>query len=258
MRSVIVHYHCYKNAGSTVDRSVTTSFGRDALMEVDKHELYREVKAYNRAFFEEVIPKHPDVICFSSHRTVPSAHLISDHNVIPVLFLRHPLLRVASAYRFEAKRQDGPQFEDARRLSFRDWLRSRVEDVNGWEARNYQSCIFSLKEDGQPDLVPGSTTRQVHFDRLWARMNALPVVGVVEEFERSTTAYNALIGTQIPGFALGGAANRTKESSDWKADVADLESEIGPEVAALFRQGNEQDYALFEHFVEKIASGSGG
>ncbi|MEM9371015.1 MAG: hypothetical protein AAGA26_07645, partial [Pseudomonadota bacterium] len=225
MRSLVVHYHCYKNAGSTVDRSVTGSLGRGALLEVDKHESYRDVRAYNRAFFEEIIPLHPEVVCFSSHRTVPSVHLIEEYNVIPVLFLRHPLLRVASVYRFEAKRNDGDQYEDARRFGFRDWLESRIDDPNGWEARNYQSCLFSIRENGQPDLVPGSEVREVHFDRLMTRMKSLPLIGFVEEFDRSAELFMSMISPHIPGFSLGGNVNRTKETSDWNAELGGLVEE---------------------------------
>ena len=57
-KKIVVHYHIYKAAGSTIIDGLKHQFGGDNVMEVDKHPEYANVKAYNIAFFEELAETH--------------------------------------------------------------------------------------------------------------------------------------------------------------------------------------------------------
>ncbi|MEM9371705.1 MAG: hypothetical protein AAGA26_11165, partial [Pseudomonadota bacterium] len=69
-----------------------------------------------------------------------------------------------------------------------------------------------------------------------------------EEFDRSAELFMSMISPHIPGFSLGGNVNRTKETSDWNAELGGLVEEIGSGLKKKFDSANAQDLELFAVF----------
>jgi hypothetical protein len=215
---------------------------------MDKDTTYRNHRPYGAALMRQILRENAQVKCLSSHATVPTLTLDSDHHVLPVAFVRHPLLRSASVYRFNKKSADPDQPFAA---DFTEWL-SEAMDANRLEACNYQSRMLSLRSDGHIDDDPTSPIRQAHWAPLIDRLDQFPVVGVVEAFAQSAAALNALIRPYFPEFTLTSAANQTKVVPDWEKEVAQIQDSLPPEVMSRFYRLNRQDYDLHQHFLGKI------
>lgn len=100
MRTVIAHYHTYKNSGSSFDEQLTQAFG-------ENHILFDGPFAYNvfpQSELLKIVLRHPSVVAFSSHQIRLPVPASLNVNILPVAFVRHPFLRISSMYSFSRRR----------------------------------------------------------------------------------------------------------------------------------------------------------
>lgn len=249
MEPYIIHYHIYKNAGTTVIRSLQNYFGEAAVLELDKDPLLENVKCYDAALIRRLIEDRPEVKCFSAHRLLPSIHLVADFPVLPILYLRHPLLRAASVHRFDRQRKDswfGKKFAET--FTFDEWLTwAMLGDVT-LEAKNYQTAILSLTDKGSPSWLTHTPTPLFNAELVRNRLDRIPVVGLVEEPKKSAEAFAGFCEGFYSGLRFESQQNQTKQVADWRAELDELENGLSAKTVERFKVANTQDYALFDEY----------
>jgi hypothetical protein len=246
---IIVLYHVYKAGGSTVIHGLKTQYGASGVLEVDKHPNYVSEKAYNIAFFERIVPQHPEVVAYTAHRVVPNIHFSETLDVYPITFVRHPLLRAMSVYRFERIRRDEwPRKEFALKYDFSDWILWCLDSDQFIECQNYQTCLLSLSETGQL-LASPEGVRRGDLSLVYNRLDAMPAVGVVEMFPESLAAINRAGQALFPGLAIPDAVvNSTKTVEDWQREVSAVQGEMSATSRLRFYEANGSDLDLFERY----------
>ncbi|MBL3570679.1 hypothetical protein BV509_02545 [Rhodovulum sulfidophilum] len=250
---VLVHYHVYKNAGSSVDRAIREAVGTDSFMELDKDRGFRRAPAFNAALVRQILHGHPGIRGFTSHTFIPTVHRCNDFVALPIVFLRHPLLRLASVFRFEAisaAHKDTPSGKLAQSAAFPEWLDAYLGMHNG---KNYQTCVLSMMEDGSHSPFTNGHPRHIGDIRVAAErldeVNSLTGVGIVEQFDRSARRIEAAVGRHFPGFRLSGAAaNQTKQVDSWQDELAALERSLPADLLARAVMANASDYALYDRY----------
>jgi len=97
VRSVIIHYHLFKNAGTSIDHILKTHFAKrwTELEQEDEQPRPVEVLTYLR--------QQSQIQAISSHTAQLPVPIHPDIAFFPIVFVRHPLDRIASAYSFERK-----------------------------------------------------------------------------------------------------------------------------------------------------------
>jgi hypothetical protein len=189
LRTVIVHYHIFKNAGSTFDSMLEATFG-ERWANFDKPQAAAYITPDEMA---EFILANPDLAAVSSHHAVLPLPEIPGVTILPALFLRHPLDRARSVYDFERRQgiEAGPVSkgaEQAAKLSFAEYLRWRLDaTVNGVVA-NFQTV--RLIHD--PKFNRHKLTED-DFQLAWRRLRELPFVGLVEDFDLSIQKFSKMI-----------------------------------------------------------------
>src|SRR3972149_2125526 len=102
MRKVILHYHLFKNAGTSVDALLKTNFeGRWVT-----REFGGGPHAANVAKVRQWVEEEKDAVAFSSHTTMLPPPKVEGVQFFPIVFVRHPIDRIASAYAFERKQKE--------------------------------------------------------------------------------------------------------------------------------------------------------
>ena len=104
MRTVIVHYHIYKNAGTSFDHVLQHNFG-------DRVELFDGPYPFftiDQEQLDRIILRRPAAVAFSSHQVILPAPSSLDYRTLSAIFVRNPFLRIASIYRFKR----GPETVD--------------------------------------------------------------------------------------------------------------------------------------------------
>ncbi|WP_373355959.1 hypothetical protein [Pseudoroseicyclus sp. CXY001] len=252
--AIIAHYHVYKNAGSTVDQAIIAAVGQGNFIEIDKTPRYRG-EAHNLPLIRRIREENPGMTGFSSHTFVASAHRATDLIALPIVFLRHPLMRLASVYRFEAV---SPPHRATRlgalaaSASFPEWLEAYLDHYDG---KNYQTCILSMEESGghsyftneHPGHLGDIKVAATRLDEVAELMG----VGIVESFDSTAAPMEARIREYFPNFSLSRpVANQTKKVEDWREELRALERSLPKDLHARMVTRNASDFALYHRYSE--------
>lgn len=173
MRKVILHYHLFKNAGTSLDAAFKANFKGDEWITAE----FPGQPAKNREMVKQWIIDNPQAKCFSSHTAILPPPQIEGVEVLPVIFMRHPIDRIASAYAFEQK-QGGDGFGAvlARNTDFKGYVETRLALPNDRQCRNFHmqrlATMFGEKQGDE-------------FTRAKIAVEKLPFIGIVEDFSGS-------------------------------------------------------------------------
>jgi Sulfotransferase family len=171
-RNVIVHYHIFKNAGTTVASALARSFGKE-FASIDSSQYNRRLRPQDLIAF---LNANLQVAAISSHHLRPPVPTMSGVNFYELLLLRHPLDRIRSMcdfYRQAAVNSD-PLTEQAKRLSLPAFLKFLIDNMP------------NLLADAQLNLVANGGARipnHADFDRATEIITTMRGVGVVEEMD---------------------------------------------------------------------------
>jgi hypothetical protein len=226
-RTIILHYHLFKNAGTSVDAILKRNFG-------DKW-VTREFPAMggnNTELVEEWIRETPDAIAYSSHTMMGPIPEIEGVRVISFMLLRDPIERIKSAYRFERTQQaDTWGAKLAKEHDFEGYVRARLTHSGDRQCRNFQTVRLA-------SLVSGSGTELELAQRA---VCALTILGRVEAFNDAIARLAAKLADVHPGFAFQAVKANT---SAGKEPV-----EMSEELGAMLREANTGDAALLARLM---------
>ena len=243
MRHVIVHYHLFKNAGTTIDRMLQRNFGPGwATMEAQQP---WETLAPD-ALAARVVAE-PGLVAVSSHTLRPPLPVIDGIHWHPIVFLRHPIDRVGSVYEFERSQPaDSPSLgaRIARESGLRDYVAWRLQPGNGAVLRGFQTVFLSGREQDMRVAEPNDE------DLLRAKefLTGLPVFGVVENFEDSLAALADDLRPAFPGLDTRfDVENRSQGRAGSLAErVAQVEASLGARIFEQLLHWNRHDIALYD------------
>jgi len=177
-RSVSIHFHIFKNAGSTVDWAFERKLGR-AFRTVDGDAPGDRL---GPAAIERFLTGHPLIRYLSSHQFRFPLPAMKRIEFLPIVFIRHPVDRALSVYAFE-KRQGGitPGSRKAEQTSLADYTRWRLDQGAVTVLADFQTSVLSFGADEDP--VRPITRADVQ--RADENLAACTVVGVVERLDES-------------------------------------------------------------------------
>ena len=191
-RSIIVHFHFFKNAGTSMEFLLRTHFG-DAFA---IYEHGQPTETFPATVLTPYLQEHQQLQAISSHTICFPAPSHRDWSVFPVVFLRHPLDRILSMYQYEKQQDsDNPGVLIARERGLAGYIEAALFETGSRSFRNYQAWMLAhgseAPEDGSALLRAATGT-----------LNRLPVVGVVDEFAESVRQFNEWLSPYFQGLEL--------------------------------------------------------
>jgi len=240
MRSIILHYHLFKNAGTSVDAILKRNFpGQWLTAGFDGME--------NRTAVADWICSHPQAVAFSLHPAQFPLPEIADVRIVPIVFLRHPLDRIRSAYAFEKDQpSDSYGAKLAKQTDLSGYVRTRLDRSQDRQCRNFQT--FRLAR-----AVPGPEIADLN--RAVTALQRLPFVGIVESFEQSMARLESLLQPSFPGFKSFAARKNVTTAPDLSLDdrLSNLRAEIGGELFEELLDANLKDICLHHAASTRLA-----
>jgi hypothetical protein len=164
-RTIILHYHLFKNAGTSLDRILKQNFG-------DKW-VTREFPqngGNNTEMVADWIRDTPEAIAYSSHTMIGPIPEVAGVRVVSVMLLRDPIERIKSAYRFERKQQaDTWGAQLAKEHDFEGYVRARLARPGDRQCRNFQTArLASLcPGDARALRAPATGSAGISRPRVW-------------------------------------------------------------------------------------------
>ncbi|MCP5325085.1 MAG: sulfotransferase family 2 domain-containing protein [Oceanospirillaceae bacterium] len=241
MRSIIYHYHLFKNAGTSFDDTLISNFP-DSLW-VTKE--FPSDKSENYSQQVDWVNEMKDAVCFSSHSANFPVVSISGVDVLPVIFMRHPIDRIVSAYSFEQK-QGGESFGStlARNTDLKGYIEVRWAIKNDRQCKNFHVDKFSK-------MFPRSEGSEIV--RAKRAVDSLPFVGDVGFYSESLDRLSVLLNDRgFSGIELRNVEkNVSRASKSIEEKMDDLRKVVGDEFYLKLVEENSLDLELYEYMQKR-------
>lgn len=239
-RNVVVHYHLFKNAGSSVDHLLKFNFG-DKWMAYDGDSPGAIIP---RQELEELIAANPDCQAVSSHQIVPPIPQI-EGRVYPIVFLRDPIDRVKSAYLFEWKKQLGL---DTPKGSLQEYIREKFRNKRQNSIEEFQTIRLSNTQI-ERFQDQNSLSDEKLLVNAKSFIGSLEFVGIVDDFQRSNDLLCEFLAPAFPDFkGREFKSNVLQDLSLTQSQKrASIKEEIGNELFEELLDRNKLDEALYQY-----------
>ncbi len=187
-RFVLLHYHIFKNGGSTIDFTLDRSFG-DTF--VNFHGMHDDAVLCAEDIIG-LIREHPEISAISSHHIrYPRPHA---RGVVffDLCFVRHPLSRIRSLYHY------------GRRTDPDHWLAqlANAHDEAGFVAHLVEHLPHTLTDVQINHIANGGAFARAagerDLERAIATLVEMSVPGVVERFDESLVAGEFFLRPAFP------------------------------------------------------------
>jgi len=235
MRTVILHGHIFKNAGTTLDWSLERMLGRDFL----DHRQDSLMLDQGMRHVEELVTDNQHLRAISSHHMPVMESAVGDLNLMPVYLLRHPLGRIVSVYDFE-RQQDAetPGARAASSMSFPDYVRWRMTAGVAPVIRDYQTLYLA----GGHGMAGKREVGAQHFFRAIETVRGPALVGVVERYDESMVYFEETMREHFPAIDLSYVAQNVSGGSK----LADRSGD-GMTVKALRQMDAQLQATVIDH-----------
>lgn len=244
MRNVIIHYHIFKNAGTSLDTLFKDYFGyRFFEAEFAQH----HVTTGNSPLVADWLLKNEKAIVLSSHTAHMPPPDLQDIQIFPVVMLRHPLMRFKSAYLFERKQTDivtrGVDY--ARRHDFKGYIERYLATPDNVNCRNYQACRLAVRSSWFSDRLESEAV---------AAFEKLPFVGVVEAFGPSVNALENWLKPDFPHFKGRVVQENVGDMRSLMLSerLSEIKAELGSALYEELLDKNAIDLMLHERAMERL------
>ncbi|PCJ54499.1 MAG: hypothetical protein COA70_05075 [Planctomycetota bacterium] len=236
VRNVLVHFHIFKNGGTTFDHALKREF-KGGFVEFDGHaansvHLPSEVSAF--------LHTRPKVKALSSHHL--RFPLAGDENLklYGVVFLRHPFDRMHSIYKYERKQKsDSPGSQHAKKFDFPDYIRWRLDQGRSNLLCNYHASILTCN--------PREGRRVPDRGLALERLREVAACGTVDQLEVSLALAEQQLRPIFPELNLATTPQNVTvgRKSSLQGRIDEAEKACGGELFAEVAARNELDLELY-------------
>jgi hypothetical protein len=244
---IIVHFHIFKNGGTSFDAILSKYFGS----QWRTFEGNSAVDVIDTPRFIAFLTANPQLKAISSHLARPPLPNPGD---VPIVFLRDPIDRARSVYRFVASDKNQPNSKIAASGSFRRYVEWALDSQDGGVViRDYQTIHLSAASFREPNIY---LTRATEPDFQQARdlLRAWPAVGLVRNFSESLLWFEQVYGHLYPGlFTTEAWLNRThpgfaSNEAEWRL----ANDELGHRLFDQLIDANKFDLALYQETLLRL------
>lgn len=242
-RKIFVHYHLFKNAGTSIDSMLKKSFG-------DRWENYDLPAAGAKISpnqLQERIESKPDLLAISSHQIVPPL-IKGDIDVFPLLFIRHPIDRVKSAYLFEWQKQLGL---DTPKGTLAEYVTEKLSSYRQNAIEEFHVLRFANR--GYASHTPSKDlTDDQRLENAKAFINGLPCFGIVEEFNRSIDLFEKTVPEGFPKltFERSVRANSLQDpTASLQEKLEKVKEELGKDLYTELIMRNQLDIQFYNYVL---------
>jgi hypothetical protein len=238
MRKVILHYHLFKNAGTSLDAAFKTYFAHTKWATKE----FPGNQDLNKKQLTQWIESRPEVNCFSSHTAFLPVPKPKDTIVLPVIYMRHPIDRIVSAYSFE-KKQISDSFGAvlARNTTLSGYIETRLSMPHDRQCSNFQSNRLAM-------MYPANEGTEL--SRAKAALESLPFCGIVEKYSESLNRLTKWLDNEgFTAIDLIHSSQNVSQNSSLSIDekLNKLRQDIGQELYQRLLEVNADDLACYEH-----------
>jgi hypothetical protein len=242
-RRIVVHYHTFKTAGTSIDHILGAHFGL--------RWIEWEASPAPEALAAQLAARRK-IQAVSSHWAAIRLPKLAGARFLPIVFLRHPIDRIPSVYRFYRKypRHREAAADIARCSDLATFVEWQLG--NNRQFRNlYAERLACWRET--PDYL-----EQPELARALITLAELPFVGLTERFDESIRRLNAYLQPHFPGFrARPVRMNATrKDDAPIEQRLRDFRAAVGDRLYDRLLEANQDDLVLYDTVLADYSAAS--
>jgi hypothetical protein len=236
-RQVILHYHIFKNAGTTVESILKNNF-RARFARFDSDDYNSTLS--NEALLE-FLAVHPEVVAVTSHHLRPPKPVDDRFVFHDILFLRHPVARLWSIYEFYRRTdlETDPLAAVAKARSAQEFFQLLIDDY----LLHSNNAQVNLLASGGGKLP--SESDLPHATEVIRQATAL---GVAELFDESAVVGEYSLSRAFKGVDFSYVAQNVSAGRPMSLDaqLERFQRHCGTEIFDRIMKLNQLDLALVE------------
>lgn len=248
MRSVLLHGHIFKNAGTTLDWSLERNFGGGFV----DHRRDDVMRSQGGKHIASLLLEDPSIMAISSHHMPGNVPEIKGVRIQRIYLLRHPIRRIRSVYDFERKQKaQTPGAVAAKKMDFQQYVEWRMQGNVAPTIRNFQSRYLA----GVVLPLSEKTSELAYFELAFQALENIPSIGIVEHYDESMVMLEVMLQPFFPDLDLShvpqnvgrkglGLGRASRNVSGILNDLGDLQERV--------IQFNSFDLALYEAAKERF------
>jgi len=189
---VCVHFHIFKNAGSTMEWIFKKNFSENAIS-IDSNDPLGMLHFEN---ILEILEKKPETKSISSHQFRFPIYNNIRFEFIPIVFLRQPIDRAISIYYFQRRRTKVVEGSvKAKELDLNGYIKWCLETKDNIQMKNFQVLYLSDK----PLL---SIIDKKDYKIALQRIKESKIIGIVDRFDESLVVAEEILHEYFPNIDL--------------------------------------------------------
>jgi hypothetical protein len=240
---IVAHYHLFKNAGTSVDVILKQNFG-SAWSKIE----FPKISQQSNSHLVQSWLEQQNISAFSSHTAIFPLPILDNTLILPIVFLRHPLIRLWSVYNFERKHRQvlNASIKLAQEKDFAGYLNYQLDQAPNRSCRNFQTYRFSWL-NSQPN--------KTELERALDGLDLLPIAGIVAEFDLSMELYRQAIAKYYPWFQFQSVhKNITSQGNLSQAEKLDLiRANLDQDTYQRLLDANQDDLRLYTAAKKKLS-----
>jgi len=247
-RKVIVHFHTFKNAGTTVDSILRKNFG----WKVYGLEGPSPASQIGTEEGMKFIIKKRWLVVLTSHQLLYPLPEHKKLSIYSIFFLRHPIDRIGSIYRYERMYEPplGPSAPVAKTSDFRGYVRWLVDGFGrAGGIKNYQ--VRRLFYDGNFKKSQSRNLTEKDLNLAKGRLLNAGFFGIVERFDDSLLLMKNYLQNGFPGMEYSYTIqNRSSDIANIEESIKDISDQLGSELYEQILEMNSLDLTLYNYALE--------
>jgi hypothetical protein len=237
---LLIHYHIFKNAGTSFKWSIVDALGEKAFASYDSSSPQGFISRRDLTSFAA---RHPEITVLSSHQAVPPAPAIYGREVFSSILIRDPIARIRSMYAFERRQEVGSRGAImAKQLNFRQYVQWRLEETPSVLC-NYQVYFCSRKPNEDIFLAGPERVEQAI-----ANLDTISIVGTVARYEEWLALAQKVLSPTLPQLTLNTTRRNTSEANEPSEEqiLGQLITDLGDATAEYLLENNRLDMCLHQ------------
>jgi len=207
-KPVCLHFHIFKNAGSTVDWILDKNFSKNHLS-MDNTENSGAILSWDKIL--DYFDKNPNVKAFSSHQIRFPVPNHTNFLFLPMVFIRQPIDRAFSIYSFKKRSTDDSIGTiKAQSMTVEEFIKWNLSMKNYNPMKNFQVLFLSDKD-------PKLEVNIDDFNLALERVKKCFIIGLVDRLDESLVLAEELLQDYFENIDLSYVKQNV--SSDRKGDL---------------------------------------
>ena len=243
-QSILLHFHIFKNAGSTIEWLLEKNFPKKNLtIDGESPGEIIQMKKIN-----DILEKKISIKTISSHQIRYPIPKNTRFNFIPILFLRHPIDRAFSIYYFKKNEiDDSIGSIKARSMNLSEFIKWNMNFKGYMPMKNFQVLFLSNK----------TTKEEVNEKDLEIAINRMKsslIIGVVDRMDESLVIAESLLKQEFPKINLAYVKqNVSKERKGTMIErLKHSEDNLGVDLKNRLNECNKLDMELYHSTNKEI------